>query len=157
MKKENFKIINYDGKQIQLRKFNPLDGCYIIQMVLTSFFPDMVEAQLGIQRPMKPNKVMSKEEFNDLMLDCMGYVSYLQKDPVECAVTILNDNGSIGHPDFDTNDVFMLTLEVLIYNLSGFFTQKNMERLQNLFVNAVSGFTGMTTSEVQSTAQSLTT
>lgn len=149
MSKEIEKIINYDGKEIRLRKFNPLDGCYIIQMVLTSFMPEIIEANLGLNRPTTPQKTMSKEEFNDLMLDCMQYVTYLQKTPVAVEIPVLNSNGSFGAECFSTSDVFMLTLEVLAYNLLDFFTAENMARLQDLLVGAVSQVAGVEPSVVE--------
>ncbi len=149
MLKQNEKIITYSGKEIRLRKFNPLDGCYIIQMVLQSFLPEIIEANLGLQRPVQPNKVMSKDEFNDLMLDCMQYVTYLQKTPVVVEIPVLNSNGSLGSEAFTTSDVFMLTLEVLAYNLLDFFTAENMERLQGLLANAVSQVAGIELSQVE--------
>lgn len=131
-KKENKKVIDYKGKSVVLLKFNPLDGCYIIQQILTSFLPDVIESQLNINRPVKPKKSMSKDEFNELMTSCLKYAYYQQKEPVAVDIPILNDNGSIGVDGFDFSDTFILTLEVLAFNCLSFFSQENLTHFTGL-------------------------
>lgn len=127
MARENEKTINFKGKKIRIRKFNVLDGCYIIQKILSSFLPEMVESGLGFTRPFKPSKEMSRDEFNELLINVMQYATYLQEEPVKAEIPILNDNGSLGVNDLEFSDVFLLTIEVLMFNCIGFFTQENLE------------------------------
>lgn len=127
MVRENSKLINFKGKQIRIRKFNVLDGCYIIQKILSSFLPEMIEGGLGIQRPFKPSKEMSRDEFSELLINVMQYATYLQEEPIKTEIPILNDNGSLAINDLEFSDVFLLTIEVLMYNCIGFFTQENLE------------------------------
>ncbi len=131
--RENEKIINFKGKQIRILKFNVLDGCYITQKVLTAFLPEVLESQLGIQRPVAPQREMTRDEFAELLVNVMQYAICLQKEPVAVEIPILNDNGSLAIDDFEFSDVFLLALEVLTYNIVGFFTQENIDYLSRLF------------------------
>lgn len=131
--RENEKIINFKGKQVRILKFNVLDGCYITQKILSTFLPEVLEGQLGIQRPFTPQREMSRDEFAELLVNIMQYAIYLQKEPVAVEIPILNDNGSLAIDDFEFSDVFLLALEVLTYNIVGFFTQANIEYLGRLF------------------------
>lgn len=135
MVRENEKIINFKGKQVKIRKFNVLDGCYITQKVLSSFLPEILEGQLGIQRPFQPSKEMTRDEFAELLVNVMQYAVYLQKEPIATDIAILNDNGSLAVSNFEFSDVFLLALEVLSYNIVGFFTQENIDYLSQLFQN----------------------
>jgi hypothetical protein len=127
MARESEKIINFKGKQIKIRKFNVLDGCYIIQKILSSFLPEVVESGLGFQRPYKPTREMSRDEFCELLINVMQYATYIQKEPVAVEIPILNDNGSLAVEGLEFSDVFLLTIEVLMFNLLGFFTKENLE------------------------------
>lgn len=132
MGRENEKIINFKGKQIRILKFNVLDGCYITQKVLSSFLPELLENQLGIQRPFTPQKEMSRDEFNEILVNVLQYAVYLQTEPVKVEIPILNDNGSLAVDGLEFSDVFLLALEVLTYNIVGFFTEANIEYLSQL-------------------------
>ena len=147
MVRENDKIINYKGKQIRIRKFSVLDGCYITQKVLSSFLPEILEGQLGIQRPYKPSKEMSRDEFCELLVNTMQYASYLQKEPISTEIPILNDNGSLAVSDLEFSDVFLLCLEVLSYNIVGFFTQDNIDYLSQLFQTTAKTILSLTGSQ----------
>lgn len=153
MVRENDKIINYKGKQIRIRKFTVLDGCYITQKVLSSFLPEILESQLGLNRPYKPQKEMTRDEFAELLVNVMQYTTYLQKEPIATEIPILNDNGSLAVDDLEFSDVFLLALEVLSYNIVGFFTQENIDYLSQLFqktaksVLSLMGTTDQSTSE----------
>lgn len=133
MVRENEKIINYKGKQVKMQKFSVLDGCYITQKVLSTFLPEMLEGQLGIQRPFQPKREMTRDEFSELLVNIMQYVQYLQTEPIKTSIPILNDNGSLAVDDFEFSDVFILALEELSYNIVGFFTQENIEYLSQWF------------------------
>lgn len=135
MVRENEKIITFKGKQVRILKFNVLDGCYITQKVLSSFLPEILESQLGIQRPFTPQKEMSRDEFNELLVNVLQYAIYLQTEPVKVEIPILNDNGSLAVEGFEFSDIFLLALEVLTYNIVGFFTQENIEYLSQLLQN----------------------
>lgn len=132
MKRETEKIIDYKGKSIRLRKFTPLDGGYITQMILTSLLPDVIESKLNIERPFKPSRKMSKNEYNELMIDSLKYVSYLKKAPVEVEIPLLNENGTLRVDDLGFEDTFLLIIEVIAFNMLGFFSQENMECLVNM-------------------------
>ena len=136
MVREKEKIINFKGKQIRIRKFNVLDGCYITQKILSSFLPEAIENGLGFQRPYTPKKEMSRDEFGELLVNVMQYATYLQKEPVAVEIPILNDNGSLAVDDFDFPDVFLLTIEVLMYNCLGFFTSENLEHFTKIMTEA---------------------
>lgn len=135
MVRENEKTINYKGKQIRILKFNVLDGCYITQKVLSSFLPDILESQLGLQRPFTPQKEMSRDEFCELLVNLMQYVICVQTEPIKAEIPILNDNGSLAVNELEFSDVFILALEVLTFNIVGFFTQENIEYLSQLLQN----------------------
>lgn len=135
MVRENEKTINYKGKQIRILKFNVLDGCYITQKVLSSFMPEILESQLGIQRPFTPQREMTRDEFSELLVNIMQYAIYVQSEPIKAEIPILNDNGSLAIDGLEFSDVFLLALEVLSYNVVGFFTQENIEYLNQLFTN----------------------
>lgn len=126
-KREAEKVINYKGKSVRIRKFSPMDGGYIAQQILTSFLPTALESKLGVQRPVAPTQKMSKTEFTELMTDCLKYATYEQKDPVAVSIPILNENGTLAVADFGFEDTFLLTAEVLLFNMMGFFTPENME------------------------------
>ena len=133
MVRENEKTINFKGQQVRILKFNVLDGCYISQKVLSAFLPDVLESQLGIQRPFAPQREMSRDEFAELLVNVMQYAICVKKEPVPMEIPILNDNGSLAVDGFEFSDVFLLALEVLTYNIVGFFTQENIEYLSQLF------------------------
>lgn len=132
MVREKEKTINFKGKQVRILKFNVLDGCYITQKVLSSFLPEILESQLGIQRPFTPQKEMSRDEFNELLVNVLQYAVYMQTEPIKVEIPILNDNGSLAVEGFEFSDIFLLALEVLTYNIVGFFTQENIEYLSQL-------------------------
>lgn len=153
MVRENNKIINYKGKQVRIRKFSVLDGCYITQKVLSTFLPDVLEGQLGLNRPFKPQKEMSRDEFAEFLVNIMQYATYLQKEPVVTEIPILNDNGSLAVGDFEFSDVFLLALEVLSYNIVGFFTQENIDYLSQLFQKTAKAVLGTLDTTDQSTSE----
>lgn len=144
MVRENEKIINYKGKQVRILKFNVLDGCYIAQKVFSSFLPGVLEKQLGLQRPFNPQKEMSRDEFCEFLVNIMQYAVYVQTEPIKVDIPILNDNGSLAVNDFDFSDVFLLALEVLTYNIIGFFTQENIEYFGQLLQNTAKKISAMT-------------
>ena len=135
MVRESEKTINYKGKQIRILKFNVLDGCYITQKVFSSFLPEFLESQLGLQRPYQPKKEMTRDEFAELLVNVLQYAVYVQKEPVRIDIPILNDNGSLAVDCFEFSDVFLLALEVLTFNIAGFFTQENLEYFGQLLQN----------------------
>ena len=135
MVRENEKTINYKGKQIRILKFNVLDGCYITQKVLSTFLPEILESQLGIQRPFTPQREMTRDELSELLVNIMQYAIYNQTEPIKVEIRLLNENGSLAVDGLEFSDVFILALEVLSYNILGFFTQENIEYLNQLFLN----------------------
>lgn len=135
MKRETEKIIDYKGKSIRLRKFTPLDGGFIAQMIITSLLPDVIESKLNINRPFKPSRKMTKDEYNELMTDCLKYVSYLKKEPVVAEIPILNENGTLRADDFGFEDTFLLLIEIIAFNMLGFFSPENMECLLNMIAS----------------------
>jgi hypothetical protein len=145
--RENEKIINYKGKQVRILKFNVLDGCYITQKVFSSFLPDVLESQLGLQRPFTPQKEMSRDEFCEFLVNIMQYAVYVQTEPIKVDIPILNDNGSLAVNDFEFSDVFLLALEVLTYNIVGFFTQENIEYFSQLLQNTAKKISALTTDQ----------
>jgi hypothetical protein len=130
------KIIDFKGKSLRISKFNPLDGCYILQQVLSSFMPDVFEKQIEENRPFKPTRSLSKDEFNELLTTCCKNVVYLQKIPVPVNIPLINENGSFAVGDFDFSDYFLITMEVLAFNLLSFFTAENLKRLLGIFKQA---------------------
>ena len=143
MVRENEKTINYKGKQIRVLKFNVLDGCYITQKVLSSFLPEILESQLGIQRPFSPQREMTRDEFSELLVNIMQYAVYVQTEPIKVDIPILNDNGSLAVDGLEFSDVFLLALEVLTFNIIGFFTQENIEYLSRLLTSTAQKVTSL--------------
>ena len=135
MVRESEKTINYKGKQIRILKFNVLDGCYITQKVLSTFLPDVLEGQLNLQRPISPQREMTRDEFCELLVNVMQYAIVNQTEPVKAEIPILNDNGSLAVEGLEFSDVFILALEVLTFNIVGFFSQENVEYLSQLLQN----------------------
>ena len=135
MKRETEKIIDYKGKSIRLKKFTPLDGGYITQMILSSLMPEVLETALKLNRPFQPSRKMSKDEYIEFMTDCLNYVTYLQESPVKAEIPVLNDNGSLRIDDFGFEDTFMLMIEILGYNMLGFFSQENIQSLVGMMMN----------------------
>ena len=141
MVRENEKTINFKGKQIRILKFNVLDGCYITQKVLSTFLPEILESQLGIQRPFTPQREMTRDEFSELLVNLMQYAVYVQKEPIKVEIPLLNDNGSLAVDGLEFSDIFILALEVLTFNIVGFFTQENIEYLSQLLQNTAKKIT----------------
>lgn len=141
MVRENEKTINYKGKQIRILKFNVLDGCYITQKVLSAFLPEILESQLGIQRPFTPQREMTRDEFSELLVNLMQYAVYAQTEPIKVEIPLLNDNGSLAVEGLEFSDIFILALEVLTFNIVGFFTQENIEYLSQLLQNTAKKIT----------------
>lgn len=135
MVRESEKTINYKGKQIRILKFNVLDGCYITQKVLSTFLPDVLEGQLNLQRPVAPQREMTRDEFCELLVNVMQYAIVNQTEPVKAEIPVLNDNGSLAVDGLEFSDVFILALEVLTFNIVGFFSQENVEYLSQLLQN----------------------
>lgn len=135
MVRENEKTINYKGKQIRILKFNVLDGCYITQKVLSTFLPDVLEGQLNLQRPVTPQREMTRDEFCELLVNVMQYAIVNQIEPVKAEIPVLNDNGSLAVNGLEFSDVFILALEVLTFNIVGFFSPENVEYLSQLLQN----------------------
>ena len=147
MVRESEKTINYKGKQIRILKFNVLDGCYITQKVFSSFLPEILESQLGLQRPFTPKKEMTRDEFAELLINVLQYAVYVQKEPVKVDIPILNDNGSLAVDCFEFSDVFLIALEVLTFNIIGFFTQENIEYLSQLLQNTAKKISVLTSDQ----------
>ena len=143
MVRENEKTINFKGKQIRILKFNVLDGCYITQKVLSTFLPEILESQLGIQRPFTPQREMTRDEFSELLVNLMQYAVYVQKEPIKVEIPLLNDNGSLAVDGLEFSDIFLLALEVLTFNIVGFFTQENIEYLSQLLQNTAKKITNL--------------
>lgn len=153
MVRESEKTINYKGKQIRILKFNVLDGCYITQKVFSSFLPEILESQLGLNRPFQPQKEMTRDEFAELLVNVMQYAVYVQKEPIRVDIPILNDNGSLAVDCFEFSDVFLLALEVLTFNIVGFFTQENIEYLGTLLQNTAKKISQISGTSNQSTSE----
>ena len=143
MVRENEKTINFKGKQIRILKFNVLDGCYITQKVLSTFLPEILESQLGIQRPFTPQREMTRDEFSELLVNLMQYAVYVQKEPIKVEIPLLNDNGSLAVDGLEFSDIFILALEVLTFNIVGFFTQENIEYLSQLLQSTAKKITNL--------------
>lgn len=143
MVRENEKTINYKGKKIRILKFNVLDGCYITQKVLSTFLPEILESQLGIQRPFNPQREMTRDEFSELLVNVMQYAVYAQTEPVKVDIPLLNDNGTLAVDGFEFSDVFLIALEVLTFNIIGFFTQENIEYLSQLLTSTAQKITNL--------------
>ena len=86
---------------------------------------------------------MTRDEFSELLVNLMQYAVYVQKEPIKVEIPLLNDNGSLAVDGLEFSDIFILALEVLTFNIVGFFTQENIEYLSQLLQSTAKKITNL--------------
>lgn len=127
-KRETKKIVKVQGREFEIRAFDAMTGSYIAFTILQKVLPFGDGEVTGDGLP-KGREMMSKKEFIALQRDCLSVVGEVL--PARVA-PVLNPNGSWGVADMADNTALVLTLTIqaLIFNISGFFAGDGLKDLQ---------------------------
>lgn len=132
------KIIELQGRKFKIRAFDAFTGSYIAFTVMEKMLPmgveDKVMATLKAegQNPEmvmpQGRALMTKGEFFSFMRDCLGTVSEVLKGR---DAPIIQKNGSWGVDGLEQNTmlVLLLVINVLVFNVSDFFTGGGLQEL----------------------------
>lgn len=139
MKRETSKTIELQEKKFVIRSFDAFTGAYIAFTLMEKMLPMGVESKVkammrgegkDVDAMPTPNRaLMSKGEFYQFMKDCLSAVE--EVFPARTA-PVLNANGSWADNDLKDNAVLviMLVVHVLVFNISGFFTDGGLKELK---------------------------
>lgn len=165
-KRINYKDVTIGQRHFRIKKFDPLTGSYIlfkIVGILTPVFAELMKNDT-LKDKIKANKKedqnkdkkdaeitsqdvvkifgeitkLSKEDFQYIQKNCLMVVNEIHENGVP-GPSAINEYNTIGISDADTALIMNLTIQSLIFNVSGFFGEKlsglNLEGLTSSLQN----------------------
>lgn len=141
-KRENFKIIELAGRKWRIIRFDALTGSYIAYQLMFQMLPTVISAFAGktaegegfLSSLPKTGNVMSREEFTSLQKDCLSVCSEVKVlDGQEVSLPVMLQSGmfAVEGLDNDTMTVLGLTVQALVFNVSGFFDEGPLKDLMS--------------------------
>ena len=127
-KRETEKLIEIDGRQFIIKKYDPLLGNYIVAQLLMYTMPSgFTQISQDVPGGTQPNKpIMNKGEFIELqkdILSCCGEVL-----PAGTA-QVINSNGTYGITGFDSQLALKLLIAAVAFNFRDFFDARSLGSL----------------------------
>jgi hypothetical protein len=125
--RKTFLDFETQGRKFRIRKFDAMNGCYIIYQLMGSSLPSMFGAAVkkeladqGLEAMMPTATVMDKKSFQDIQKSCLQVCFEILPAGEK---KVLNDNGTWGVLDIEDNTplVFALTVKALVFNVADFF------------------------------------
>lgn len=138
MGRENSKIVEVQGRQFEIKKFDAFTGGYIIFQLFEKFMPMGLENKVQVQENKSLGDVlpsgrvgMSKAEFISFIKDCLSAVGEVL--PARTA-PIINPNGTWGVNNIRDNTilVMLLVVHVLIFNVKDFFNEDTLKEFRGV-------------------------
>ncbi len=155
-KREIFKDVEINGRRFRVGKFDALTGSYIAYKLLMEMLPMGLELQMGLTLPTN-RSAMSREDFTAIQKECLMVCSEItaMKSGTEMPVQILLASGDWGCPDLreDVMTVIMLTIHVLVFNVSSFFEGDALKGFRDK-IQALSPFSAQTSMDSPTPRQS---
>jgi hypothetical protein len=133
-KRETHKDVELSGRRWRIEKFDAMTGSYIAYKLMFEMLPMGMNAKIG-NLPSN-RKTMSKEDFLSLQRDCLSVCRQLQMvGTIETPIPIMMPNGAwaVADLDTDTMTVMLLTIDALVFNVSGFFDGNALKELADSF------------------------
>lgn len=133
MKRETYKIFEFDERKFRIGKFDAMTGSYIAYQLMGQFLPMGLKLD-GIPSAPAGSKTMSKSEFIELQTECLKVCEeMLPAGPAP----IINENGSWGIEDIknDAKTALALTVQSLMWNVADFFDENLLQALATGFVS----------------------
>lgn len=150
-KRINYKDVTIGQRHFRIKKFDPLTGSYIlfkIVGILTPVFAELMKND-NLKDKIKANKKedqnkdkkdskitsqdvvkifgeitkLSKEDFQYIQKNCLMVVNEIFESGV-LGPEAINDYGTIGVANADVSLIMNLTIQSLVFNVSGFFGEK---------------------------------
>lgn len=137
--RETFKDIEVGNRKFRIQKFDALTGSYIVYTVLTQVLPMGLGKQIEGLEDSQANKnlpPMPKEQFMEIQKDCLKCCSEIRPEGnVVLPIQVMLPDGRWGVEDIknDAPLAFMLTVQVLGYNVQSFFEENALEMFQKSF------------------------
>lgn len=138
-KRETYKDVDFNDRKWRINKFDAMTGSYIAYKLMAEALPMGLSSQIGIpEKANKSNKLMSKEDFFDLQKDCLKVCAeVLPAGPAP--VIVDNGNWGVMGIENDTKTVLFLTVQALIWNVTGFFDESLLTSIAGAMSSIVPG------------------
>lgn len=133
------KVVELQGRKFKIKKFDSFTGSYILFQILEKVLPMALENQAKVKTGEgqeqslasllpKGRMPMNKQEFTDLMRDCLSVVAELLPAG---ETPVFNPNGSWRLNDISHNTALALGLVIhsLVFNLGDFFAGAGLQEL----------------------------
>lgn len=130
--KEKFKHIELGGRKWEIGKFDALTGSYIVAKLMATALPSGMDEQLNMPNLPKNRSFMSREEFQELQIECLK-VCYEELPAGKTPVIGANNAWGVAEIDDDMLLVISLTIHALIHNVAGFFEGNVLKDLLGSF------------------------
>lgn len=152
-----YKDISIGDRTFRLNKFDPLTGSYMLFKFMGILAPifsniDVKDAKEktkdskdvditgeDITKILGEMRKIPKEDFDYIQKECLKVVNEIYPNNPKPSPSVIDDYGEYGILDVDTPLIINLTIQSLIFNLSGFFGEKlsgfNLEGLTSSLQN----------------------
>jgi hypothetical protein len=130
--KEKFKYIELGGRKWVIGKFDALTGSYIAAKLMATALPKGMEQQMNMPNLPKGRSFMSREEFQELQIECLK-VCYEDLPAGKAPVMGANNAWGVADIEDDMVLVISLTIHALIHNVAGFFEGNALKDLLTSF------------------------
>lgn len=141
-KREKFKVVEISGRKWRIGRFDALTGSYVAYQLMFQMLPAVISAFAGkttdgeglLSSLPQTGKVMSREEFASLQKDCLSVCSeVIELNGKEEGLPVMLANGAFAASGLedDTMTVIALTVQALVFNVSGFFAEGPLKELMS--------------------------
>lgn len=133
MKRETYKIFEFEERKFRIGKFDAMTGSYIAYQLMGQLLPMGLKLD-GIPSAPAGSKTMNKEDFKELQTECLKVCEeMLPAGPSP----VINENGSWGIEDIqkDAKTALALTVQSLMWNVADFFDENLLQALATGFVS----------------------
>jgi hypothetical protein len=131
-KREEVKDIDIAGRKFRIRKFEAFTGSYIAYKIIGQIAPAALGNGGNENNISKAVTSMNKEDFMSIQKDCLKMVQEIKiAGGNEMPMQIILENGRWGVEGLeqDAMTVMVLTVQVLMFNVSSFFDADRLKEL----------------------------
>ncbi len=130
------KIIELNGYKFKIKKLNAFTASYIAVQIGFSLAGGLFSAGNVNKVDMLQKAIsgMDKEKFIEIQKDCLSAVEIINDvNGSEMPEALVLNNGSLSHKELENDfiTIMLLTIEVVMFNVEGFFGEKDLQSLTN--------------------------
>lgn len=130
------KIIELNGYKFKIKKLNAFTASYIAVQIGFSLAGGLINVGNTNKVDMLQKAIsgIDKDKFIEIQKDCLSAVEILNNiNGSEMPEALILNNGSLSHKELENDfmTIILLTIEVVMFNVEGFFGEKGLQSLTN--------------------------